>query len=86
MFMGAQNSLNGLASAVAGQVDAGYVDPEQLAADFGGEAGEIRGLLAIWEKNGLIRREDNVFLLEQAGRFWNVNIVQSLIECFSAIR
>lgn len=86
MFMGAQNSLNGLAGAVAGQVDAGYVDPERLAADFGGEAGEIRGLLAVWEKNGLIRREGDVFLLEQAGRFWNVNIAQSLIECFSAIR
>lgn len=84
MFMGARNGLNKLAKFIAGQVDGGCLDLEQLG-NFGEEFLEIEELLAKWEKAGLVRKERNVFYLERPGRFWEANIAQSLIECLIAI-
>lgn len=85
MFMGQQGKHKKLFSAVGGQIDAGCLDVDELARRFGEEVREIEPLLSIWETRGLVRKENSVVYLRQPGRFWSVNIAQSLIDCLQAV-
>lgn len=85
MFMGRQSKHKKLFSAVGGQVDSGCLDIDELAGRFGEDVREIESLLSIWETRGLLRKEGGVVYLLRPGRFWSVNIAQSLIDCLQAI-
>lgn len=85
MFMGRQSKYKKLFSAVGGQIDAGCLDIDELAGRFGEKVHEIEPLLSIWEARGLLRKEGGAVYLLQPGRFWSVNIAQSLIDCLQAV-
>jgi oxygen-independent coproporphyrinogen-3 oxidase len=75
--------LDDLFNTVTGQVELGGIDPASLSGVVPGRdpAGCLAPLLAQWCEAGLLtRREDGVHTLTTAGRFWNVNIAQGLID------
>jgi oxygen-independent coproporphyrinogen-3 oxidase len=84
MMMAAHASAN-LHDAVKNQIKLGYLDINQLAAQFDPRISELDVLLALWEEKGLVIREPGIARLTVPGQFWYVNLTQSVLECANAL-
>lgn len=85
MMMTATPASTDLHDAIKSQLNLGYLDVEQLAAQFDPRIGELDVLLALWEKQGLVIRNSGMARLTVAGQFWHVNLTQSVLECTNAL-
>ncbi|CQR72755.1 Oxygen-independent coproporphyrinogen-III oxidase 1 [Sporomusa ovata DSM 2662] len=85
IMMTASPASANLHDAVKNQIKLGYLDINQLAAEFDPRIGELEALLALWEKNGLVTWESRIVRLTVAGQFWYVNLMQSVLECINAL-
>lgn len=81
MMMMAQSPSQQLHNDILAQLEQGYFDLTALAKKHGEAVGALGGLLAIWEENGLLKRGAALSRLTLAGKFWQMNIAQSLLEC-----
>lgn len=85
MFMAEQSPLKSLHDDMLAQLERGYFDLRALTARYGEAVGELDYLLKIWEEHGLLIRGPVLSRLTVAGKFWHMNIAQSLIECAEAL-
>ena len=82
MMMEQQKSkkLRSVSNELIAGLEKGYVDLHQLTSlDMRLE--ELRLLLCIWQKNGLMYEENNLYHLTADGEFWYVSMTQSMVEC-----
>lgn len=81
VFMARQSGARPLHNDILFQLERGYLELGGLARRHGDIVGRLEFLLGIWEDRGLMRRGPELYRLTRAGRFWQMNIAQSLIEC-----
>lgn len=81
MVMMGQSPSQELHNDILMQLEQGYFDLDSLALKHGEVVSQLGGMLAIWEENGLLKRGAALSRLTLAGRFWQMNIAQSLLEC-----
>lgn len=81
MVMMGQSASQELHNDILMQLEQGYIDLTALSLKYGEVVSALGELLAIWEENGLLKRGAVLSRLTIAGRFWQMNIAQSLLEC-----
>jgi oxygen-independent coproporphyrinogen-3 oxidase len=85
MVLAEQPSLQAIYNLVMRQMEMGYINLNILAKNFGEKVTELLPLIDIWEKNGLVKKGAELIWLTQAGRFWQMNLTQSIMECIELI-
>ena len=81
-----QSENNDLFRELAGQMEQGRCHLRELGGRHGFELEEIfMPLVDQWEKAGLIKMDDGSMNLTLAGKFWQVNLCQALIDYFSTV-
>lgn len=85
MFLAKQPERQPIHNEIMRQLELGYIDLSRLAEMFGSCIYELEAIIDIWEQNGLLTRGAAHISLTQAGRFWQMNMTQSLLECIEAI-
>lgn len=82
MMMELQKSkkLRSVSNEIIAGLEKGFVDLHQLTSlDMRLE--ELRLLLCIWQKNGLMYQKNDLYHLTADGEFWYVSMTQSMVEC-----
>ena len=78
-----QSVHNALFRNLSGQMDAGCCNIREIGKHYGFDLEDIfAGLLAQWERVGLITLKDGWVELTLAGQFWQVNLTQAIIDYF----
>lgn len=85
LFMAMQSPSQELHNDILKQLEQGYFNLPLLVAKYGESVQELDYLLDLWEKHGLLLRGALLHKLTTAGRFWQMNIAQSLLECAEAL-
>lgn len=71
----------GLMRSLSAQLERGWLDLDRAGREAGFDAGaEFDPLLRQWERAGLLSRRDHRIDLTLAGQFWQVNLVQGLLD------
>lgn len=82
-FMMAPKDDYRLHAAVVGQIEEGFLDIRQLAARFAADFSPLQPVLEIWQRRGLVEKDDGGVRLTLAGQFWYVNIAQTVLDFIS---
>ena len=72
--------LRSVSNEIIAGLEKGYVDLHRLTSlDMRLE--ELLILLCIWQTNGLMYENNNLYHLTADGEFWYVSMTQSMVEC-----
>ena len=75
-----RKELRSVSNEIIAGLEKGYVDLHRLTSrDTRRE--ELRILLCIWQENGLMYEENDLYHLTTDGEFWYVSMTQSMVEC-----
>lgn len=85
LFLAARSERQPIHNEVMRQLELGYIHLDGLVQQFGERLRELSVIMKLWEQNGLVQRGTALYHLTQAGRFWQMNLTQSLMECIEAI-
>lgn len=85
LFMASQSPSQELHNDILEQLEQGYLNMAFLQAKYGAAVKGVEVLLHLWEENGLLHRGNVLYRLTTAGRFWQMNIAQSLLESAEAL-
>ena len=82
MMMELQKSkkLRSVSNEIIAGLEKGFVDLHQLTS-LDTKMEELRLLLCIWQENGLMYEENDLYHLTADGEFWYVSMTQSMVEC-----
>ena len=75
-----QSPLQPIVDAVQNQLEMGYMDLSKIYA-FDDRLKDLSWLYELWEKRGLVHNNGVMYILTDAGQFWQVNITQTTLEC-----
>lgn len=79
-----ETELKKLSNHIIAGLEVGMVDLRSLAI-LERRCNELRPILQLWCRRGLMREDLGVYRLTPAGEFWYVTITQSLVECLQAV-
>lgn len=85
MFMSQEPPSQALHNSILKQLELGYLHLGELAGLYGEAVHDAAHLLELWEERGLMIKERTLYRLTVAGRFWQMNIAQSLLECLEIL-
>lgn len=80
MFMGGKSPYDTVHKAISQYMEQGYLDFQRLVKEQP-DLQQLELLLKVWCQNGLMIKGEAMYLQTQAGRFWQNNLTQSLLEC-----
>ncbi len=83
MAMMEQPPVQSVINSILEQLERGFLDL-QLLIKANNRLAELKWLYDLWEQRGLVHY-DGVYRLTVAGQFWQVNIVQTTVECVEFI-
>ena len=72
--------LRSVSNEIIAGLEKGFVDLHRLTS-LDTRLEELRILLCIWRKNGLMYEENDLYHLTADGEFWYVSMTQSMVEC-----
>lgn len=78
LFLARQSPSQALHNAVLAQLELGWLHPASVEG--------MEPLLRVWQERGLLAKGRVLYRLTTAGRFWQMNIAQSLLEGLEALR
>lgn len=67
------------------QLEMGYFSPKKLSDKFGIEESEMGTLAEAFAESGLLVRGEVLYMMTEAGRFWQMNMTQSILECIEVL-
>ncbi len=67
------------------QLEMGYFSPQKLADKFGIAKAEMETLADAFVESGLLVRGEVLYTMTEAGRFWQMNMTQSILECIEVL-
>ena len=82
MFCAKRSPLQWIADAVTTEIEQGYILLETLV-EKDSQLADLEWLFQLWEKRGLLSFNGVAYELTRAGAFWQVNLLQTIIECIS---
>lgn len=80
MVMSGKSPYDAVHKKISQCMEQGYLDLRDIVSQYP-ELLQLEYLLDIWEANGLVQKGDVMYFQTQAGRFWQNNLTQSLLEC-----
>lgn len=80
MVMSGKSPYDEVHKKISQNMEQGYLDLRGITAE-NPELVQLEHILNIWLKNGLMRKGEVMYFQTQAGRFWQNNLTQSLLEC-----
>ena len=82
MMMERQKSkkMRSVSNEIIAGLEKGFVDLHRLTG-LDTRLEELRILLRIWQTNGLMYENNNLYHLTADGEFWYVSMTQSMVEC-----
>lgn len=80
MVMSGKSHFDDAHKAISQNMEQGYLDFNRLTAAYG-DLAQLTLLLDKWCANGLMTKGDAMYFQTQAGRFWQNNLTQSLLDC-----
>ena len=75
-----QSPLRPLIDFVQVQMEQGYLDLNGLIAKDS-RLGDLKWLYDLWQARGLVTDNGTLYMLTEAGQFWQVNLTQTTLEC-----
>ena len=85
MFMGGKSPFERIHNAISQNMEQGYFNLAALVKENNPDLKQMEALLDIWCQNGLMTKGEALYWQTQAGRFWQNNLTQTLIECAEMI-
>ncbi len=80
MVMSGKSPYDDVHKRISQNMEQGYFDLHKLVQAYP-ELQQLEELLGIWCQNGMMNKGDAMYFQTQAGRFWQNNLTQSLLEC-----
>lgn len=80
MVMSGKSPYDEVHKKISQNMEQGYLDLRGITAE-NPELVQLEYILNIWLKNGLMKKGEVMYFQTQAGRFWQNNLTQSLLEC-----
>ena len=80
MVMSGKSPYDDVHKRISQNMEQGYLDLHKLVQAYP-ELQQLEELLQIWCQNGMLDKGDAMYFQTQAGRFWQNNLTQSLLEC-----
>ena len=75
-----QSPLQPIVDCIQDQLEQGYLDVAKVVA-FNDKLCDLTWLYDLWEKRGLVKNNGVMYVLTDAGQFWQVNLTQTTLEC-----
>ena len=80
MVMSGKSPYDAVHKKISQCMEQGHLDLRDIVSQYP-ELLQLEYLLDIWEANGLVQKGEVMYFQTQAGRFWQNNLTQSLLEC-----
>ena len=75
-----QSDIQPFANRAVSMLERGFIDLARLA-DMDGRLADLRWLYTLWEEHGFVKFNGIQYELTVAGKFWEVNLAQTTVEC-----
>ena len=75
-----QSDIQPFANRAVSMLERGFIDLARLA-EMDGRLADLRWLYTLWEEHGFVKFNGIQYELTVAGKFWEVNLAQTTVEC-----